>query len=370
MNILHVSAVKKWGGGENHLENLCYELEQLAPEVNNTIFCLRNGEFYKKLSSQNLQVVPATLAFKMDPRFFFKLIRTCRNQKIDLIHIHDTTALTLCVMGDYFYNLPPFVLSKKTSFPIKSRKRTIHKYNYPKIKKILCVSEETKRITSKMVEDHEKLTTIYHGTRLSNKARQTPFSLVEKLQLGPDDKIVGNIANHIRAKNLGTMIEVADYIVNEQGRKDFYFVQMGSFTKRTESLQKKLEQLNLQNHFYFFGFVPEASNFIPQFDISLVTSQSEGVPGFIYESFYHKVPVVSTAVGGIPEVIRDELNGFLAEKHDWRRLAEQVLMLSKDPVRKVKFTEASHKLLIRKFTTTKMAESTFAEYKNILNGRL
>ena len=370
MNILHVSAVKKWGGGENHLENLCYELQQFAPEVNNIIFCLRKGEFYQKLSSKDLQVVPATLAFKMDPRFFFKLITTCRNQQIDLIHIHDTTALTLCVMGDYFYNLPPFILSKKTSFPIKSRKRTIHKYNYPKIKKVLCVSEETKSVTSNKVEDPGKLTTIYHGTRLTGKSRETPFSLTEKLRLGQGRKIVGNIANHIRAKNLETMIKVADYIVNDQGRKEFYFVQMGSFTKRTESLQKKVEQMNLQDNFYFFGFVPEASNFIPQFDVSLVTSQSEGVPGFIYESFYHKVPVVSTAVGGIPEVIRNDHNGLLAEKYDWRRLAQQVIKLSEDPAKREKFTEASYNLLIRKFTTAKMAEATLAEYKKVLDGRL
>lgn len=369
MNILHLSAAKTWGGGENHLENLCYELQHLAPEMNNIIFCLDTGEFCSKLEGGNIETIPAPLRFKMDPKYFFKLVRICKKEKIDLIHIHDTTALTLGVMGDYFYELPRFIFSKKTSFPIKNRKRTLHKYNYPKIKRILCVSEETKRVTAQSIQDKEKLVTIYHGTRLDNKSSETPFRLREKLNLTPDHTIIGNIANHIRAKSLDTLIDVADYLVNQQNRKNFIFLQMGRFSKRTEGLQKRVLELKLQEHFYFTGFLPEASNFIPQFDISLVTSQSEGIPGFIYESFYHKIPVVSTNVGGIPEIIENGRNGLLAPMHDVEALGEQVLSLLKDKSLQKEFTQASHRLLINNYSTKTMAEKTLAEYKKVLHGR-
>src|SRR5690606_19865437 len=128
------------------------------------------------------------------------------------------------------------------------RKRTLHKYNYPKIRKILCVSEETKKITSLAIQNPQKLTTIYHGTRLANKSVLTPFKLREKLKLDPEQKIIGNIANHIRAKSLETFIEVANIIVNEQKRRDFTFVQIGDYNNRTKELQKKIKQLNLQDH--------------------------------------------------------------------------------------------------------------------------
>jgi len=320
MHILHLSAVKNWGGGENHIENLCAELSISDPEVKNTIFCVRNGTFHKRLQKTNLQFIPATLWPKFDPRFFIKLGRVCKKHKVDIIHIHDPSAILLAILADKFFNLPPFVFSKKTSFPIKQRKKTLFKYNYPKIKKILCVSEETKNIASKGITDHSKLVTIYHGTNLKTKSAETPFLLREKCNIPPNKKIIGNIANHIRAKHLDTWVDVADIIINKEKRDDFFFVQIGTFTDRTEALKERVKELNLESYMEFMGYTPNASNFLPQFDLSLITSQSEGVPQVIYESFYHKTPVISTNVGGIPEIVDHNINGLMAPMHDHNKI--------------------------------------------------
>src|SRR5690606_20510087 len=227
MNILHLSAVKNWGGGENHLENLCLELKDLALETKNTIYCNAEGLFRRKLENSDFDVVPAKLSFKMDPRYFFNLIRVCKTKKIDLIHIHDTTALTLAVMGDKFYDLPPFVFSKKTSFPIKNRKQTLYKYNYPKIKKILCVSKATKEVTGNSILDRTKLTQIYHGTNINGILTGSTVDLRKKLNLQRDTILIGNIANHIRSKNLKTFIRVAEELIKVQKINNIHFVQMG-----------------------------------------------------------------------------------------------------------------------------------------------
>lgn len=369
MKILQLSAVKNWGGGENQIEALCTELKKSNPEVENIIFCVRNGKFHEKIKNKDLSLITAALSIKMDFRFVLKLISTCMKEKIDLIHIHDPSALTLAVMADKFYDLPPFIFSKKTSFPIKKRKQTRYKYNYQKIKKILCVSEETKKITAEGIKDHQKLETIYHGTRLDNKSDKTPFSLRQKLNIPAGKKIIGTIGNHIRAKHLETFIEVVNDIVNKEKRQDFFFVQIGGITKRTAALKERIAALNLQEHIAVLGFIPEASNFIPQFDISLITSQSEGVPGVIYESFYHEVPVVSTNVGGIPEIIEDGKNGLLANKHDHKKLSEHILYLTDNPQLISGFTQLSKNKLLENFTTDIMAQKTLSQYKQIINGR-
>lgn len=365
MKILHLSAVKNWGGGENHIENLCFELDG-DPEVENVVLCARDGLFHQRLEETSIRFFTAALKFKMDPAFIIKIGVLCREQKIDLIHIHDTTALSLAVMADYFYKLPHFIFSKKTSFPIKNRKQTLHKYNYPKIKKVLCVSETTKAVTSERIADASKLTVIYHGTRLDNKSSATPFALRDKFNVPENHYIVGNIANHIRAKHLETWIEVADVLVNEMKRKDIFFVQMGNFTKRTAALQEKVQRLNLQDNIKFLGFTANASNYIPQFDLSLITSQSEGIPQVIYESFYHAVPVVSTRTGGIPEIIEHNENGLLADIHDAKDLAEHILILLEDRKLQERFVEVSRKLVLERFSTKKMAQQTLKEYQDIL----
>lgn len=369
MNILHLSATKNWGGGENHIENLCKELLLLAPEVTNTIFCTQNGLFQKKLSEGNLKVIPAKLAFKMDPRFIFKLIRVCRNKKIDLIHIHDTTALTLAVMGDRLYDLPPFIFSKKTSFPIKSRERTLYKYNYPKIKKFLCVSKATQQVTGLSVTDKFKLNCIYHGMDTNPGKNSHPLNLREKSGLGENTIIIGNIANHIRAKSLTTFVLVAKELVITRGIENLHFVQIGAFSSRTPKLKSMVKELKLEDHITFFDHLSEASAIIPQFDISLMTSQSEGMPQFIYESLFHRVPVVSTDVGGISEVIQHKKNGLLAPAHDHIALADHIQTLIEEPGVGKKLTQNSRETIEENFTSEKMASKTLEVYKEIINGR-
>lgn len=369
MTILHVSAVKNWGGGENHIENLCSELKAANPEVTNIVLCVENGLFHSRLAKSAISHETAPLAYNLDFRFSKKIIQICKTNKVDVIHIHDPSAIALCIIADKFYSLPPFIFSKKTSFPIKKKKLTLYKYNYSKIKKYLCVSDETKRVTAESITDINKLITIYHGTNLKNKSNETPFLLREKFNIDPSKKIVGIIGNHIRAKNLETLVETVDIIVNKEKRDDLVFVQIGNFTDRTPELLESVKQNNLQKDIIFLGYTPNASNFIPQFDCLLVTSQSEGIPQVIFESFYHKKPVISTAVGGIPEIIDDEVNGLLAPKHSPQVLADKIIQLFGNPELIHKFTSISHEKQLGLYTTTIMAQKTLEQYKKIIDGK-
>ncbi len=366
MTILHVSAVKNWGGGENHIETLCYELQQSNPDVNNIVLCVKNKQFHNRLAQTNIKFKTAPLAYNLDFRFSLKIIKVCKKYKVDVIHIHDPSAIVLTIIADNLSKLPPFIFSKKTSFPIKHKKLTLYKYNYPKIKKIFCVSNETKRICEKSIYDKNKLITIYHGTSLLNKSSETPYLLRDQFKIDSSKKIIGNIGNHIRAKNLETFVETINQIINIKKRTDLFFIQIGTFTDRTEHLMNTIKELKLENHVAFLGYAPNASNFIPQFDAFLMTSQSEGVPGVIYESFYHKKPVISTDVGGIPEIIEDGINGLLTPKHSPELLSEKIIHLFKNETLIDQFTSISYEKLMRKFLASTMAEKMLEEYKLIV----
>ncbi len=367
MHILHVSGVTNWGGGEYHIENLCSELRTANPEIKNTVLCVKDSPFEMRLSKTQIQYISAPLRIKVDLRFVFKIGSICKSENIDLIHIHDPSALQLTIIADKIYNLPPFILSKKTSFPIKERKKTLFKYNYSKIKKILCVSEETQNVTKKAITDKSKVITVYHGTNLKTKSTDTPFKIREKFNIPDEKTIVGHIGNHIRAKHLETFINVVDSIINTEKRRDFIFVQIGTFSERTDALLEQVKALNLESHIIFMGYTPQASNFIPQFDISLMTSQSEGLPQFIYESMYHKAPIVSTNVGGIPELISHGINGFLASMHDAKDLSKLVIELNASEKLKKEFVSKSYDKLLEQFTTENMAKETVKIYKSVLN---
>lgn len=367
MRILHLSAVDSWGGGENHIEDLCFELGKY-PGLHNRILCVLNKPFHLKLQKKDIPFCSAPLPVKLDPRYILKIIRLCKKEKFDLIHIHDSTALALAVIADQFADLPPFIFSKKTSFPIRPRPQTLFKYNYPKIKKILCVSKATREISAQSLKNHDRLQVIYHGTRQDNKTKKCPFWIRSKFNIPEDAVLVGNIGNHIEAKNLETFIRTANYLINQKQQKNIYFVQIGYFSKITRALQELVKEFYLEDRLFILGFIPEASAFIPQFDITLITSKSEGIPQVIYESFYHNVPVVSTKAGGIPEVIENNVNGLLNEVYDHTGLGENLLFLIDNPQVIPNFAKISREKLLQNFTSEIMAKKTLLEYKKVING--
>jgi glycosyltransferase involved in cell wall biosynthesis len=99
-----------------------------------------------------------------------------------------------------------------------------------------------------------------------------------------------------------------------------------------------------------------------------MTSQSEGIPEVIFESFYHKKPVISTNVGGIAEILEDEVNGLLTAKQNPEMLAEKIIYLFNNKELEEKFVTLSYEKLISNYSASVMAQKTLKEYKNILNG--
>ncbi len=366
MNILHFSPVKNWGGGGNHIENLCFELSKSNPEVNNIVVVAKNGRFHERLEKSRFKYSTVPLAFNLDPRAIWKLIRLCRHENIDLVHLHGSTSLTLAIIASRLAKLPPFIFSKKTMFPIKKRKQTLYKYNHPQIKKILCVSEAAKKITEEAIIDRTKLITIYHGTRIDNKSAVTPFYLRNKLNIPVENKIVGHIGNHIPAKDLQTWISAIDLLYNKREKRQTTYIQFGSFSKDTEFLKQKVMQLGLQDVVHFMGYTENASNFMAQFDLFTISSKSEGLPQVIYEAAWHNVPVVATNVGGIPEFIESNYNGLLSEREDALTLAKNIEKLLDHPSMGKLFAERSYNKLKPPFTAEAMARATLNIYREVL----
>jgi glycosyltransferase involved in cell wall biosynthesis len=83
----------------------------------------------------------------------------------------------------------------------------------------------------------------------------------------------------------------------------------------------------------------------------IMTSQSEGIPQAIYESFHHKVQVISKDVGGITEFNVDGENGYLLLSGDYNSFSDRIETLLNDKEIARKFTALSYDKLISNYTT-------------------
>jgi len=365
MKVLHLSGARSWGGNEQQLSDIIYELEKLG--VENFIFGVENSslhDYYKKASI-------TFICCKEEKLNRFKNYKHLKNVikeiKPDLIHIHTSDAVTVFTISDLLYRLKtPGVFSKKgmgSSMSIFSK----YKYNYKNIKKIICVSKTVKHAMKEQIikrNNFNKLEIVYDGVNINRSKLKEPLTdLRKEFEIPSNIYLIGNVANHNRAKDLVTLIKAIHYLVNDLGFKNIKCLQFGKFTSLTNELQQLLIEYKLLNHFIFVGFKNHAMELLPQLDVFVMSSEREGGPTSVLESFYKKTPVVSTNVGVLPEVLIDGENGFLVDIHDFVEMAKKIKTILLDKKLIFQFTDTSFKIFNEKFLSTIIAKETLDVYK-------
>lgn len=366
MKVLHISGARSWGGNEQQLIDLIPELEKI--EVSNIVFGVEGSPLERECRKRNIPFVECKEK-KLNKFSNYKFLKQLvKEQSPDAIHLHTSDSLTVYTISDLLYNLKtPTVFSKKgmggsSSFLSK------FKYNYKNVSAVICVSERVKKDFSTILSEKNKskLKVIYDGISI-DRIKEPTHNLVEKLGINKEKQIIGNIANHVKAKDLPILIEAMNELVNLHQEKNVHLIQIGSFNEKiTPELKNRIRQYKLTDYITLAGFVEDASSFISQFDIYVMSSEREGLPLTIYEAFYKKIPVVSTKAGGTPEVITDEENGLLADVKDYKMLAEKVKFLLSNQELKDMFSQNSYRLLTENYTSKHCAQKTLQLYKNIV----
>jgi len=146
-----------------------------------------------------------------------------------------------------------------------------------------------------------------------------------------------------------------------------HLVQMGESSKRTQELKDQVSSLGLETYITLLGFRKDASNYLSQFDVYLMTSEREGGPTTVLEALYKRTPVVSTDVGVVSEAITDGGSGYIAKVSDSEALAEKVEILLKDEEKRKSFAALAYDSFLKTFTTEKLGENTFNIYKEVMH---
>jgi glycosyltransferase involved in cell wall biosynthesis len=105
---------------------------------------------------------------------------------------------------------------------------------------------------------------------------------------------------------------------------DSFFVVVGDGPER-KSLETLARELRIENRVHFCGFRDDPMSVFQSLDLYVLSSLSEGIPVAMLEAMASGVPVVATLVGGIPEVIKDKVNGLLVPSQNPDALADGIL---------------------------------------------
>ena len=367
MKVLHVSGARSWGGNE---QQLLYLVEQLnLYKVEQSLFCYENTPLFNRLKDIKINII-AIPYIKSTKSGYQKLLKKAVvDYQFDLLHLHTSDSVTGYVITDLLFKLKTKTVFSKKGIGSKVSLLSKYKYNYKNIHKILCVSEVVytyfKEVLSK--KNHAKLCVVYDGVRVNDTLENSSIDIREELNLPKNTNVIGNIANHTKAKDLKTLVKTLDVLVHKKNIKNIHLIQVGEFSKRTQGLKNLILEYNLENYISFIGFRENASLFLPQFDVFLMTSEREGGPTTVLEAMYKKTPIVSTEVGIVGEAIRDGENGFIAPVGDYQSLANKLETLLGNKSLMTSFSEISYQKFSSSYTVKKLGESTFTTYKEVIN---
>lgn len=167
-------------------------------------------------------------------------------------------------------------------------------------------------------------------------------------------------------KRKGTydILEIAPFILKEMPDVKFYLAGDGDIEKvrrlsREKGIEKSVILLGwLDRRGLLDAFMNAA--------IFLLPSYHEGMPVAILEAMAAGLPVISTRVGGIPEIVEDGVNGFLVNPGEKERLREQILKLLKDRGLRERMGEDNVKKIDSEFRSDKVADRFYAEYRQLV----
>ena len=361
MRVLHVIARMNVGGTATYIANLIHGLEKLG--VSNLLIMgnVPKGEVEDSVIStlkyQRIEPLSRELSFAKDRKARKEIERVIESFKPDLIHTHTFKAGFLVRLrrrdipvihsfhGHHLYD-PEFGFFKRNILNIIER---------------LLAPRATRFITiGKKVRD-ELLAVKIGGAKqyLSIAPGIAALELVDELGVrkrfgfSQDETLVLWLGRFTQVKRPDKVIEIARLLPKIR------FVMAGG----GELLDKV--KASAPSNVSFVGF-QDKNEMWSIADIALCTSDSEGMPLSLIEAQMAGVPVVSTNVGSVSEILEDGITGYLAGK-DVKELASKIEMVIQDLESGVKLGRAAKLRAEREFSSSVMADAHLGLYKDVLD---
>ena len=363
MNILHINSELSWRGGEQQLAYLIQEMEALEKI---TLFVM--GRSGSKLQAwceeRGVHFVDAPLKGGVDFVTGFKIKKFCKLNKIDIIHAHTSHAHSAMLYAGLMGCKVSMVLHRRVSFPVKDRWLARVKYRSKMISAIICVSRDVKQVLEQTLPDDQRLVLIYDSINAARfKTVNYQSSFHERYKLPVSKFIVANTSAISHEKDYMTFVDAAEVILSSD--LDVVFLIVGEGPERS-SVEEYVKKKNLSKSIFFLGFVDDVSDVFKHVSLLLMTSKKEGLGSAILEAFYHRVPVVATSVGGIPEIVKHEETGMLASAANFKEAARHVETVLAQPLLGSELAENGYRLVNELFLSSRMAEETLAVYKKVM----
>jgi glycosyltransferase involved in cell wall biosynthesis len=305
-----------------------------------------------------------------------RMVQLIRRLRPDVVHTHMAKAGTVGRLAARICGVPLIVhtyhghVFHSYFSPAKTRLFvTIEKGLGLMTDRIIVLGEEQRaEIASLGVAPAHKLEPIRLGLELS------PFLEVEaargglrrELGIGEDIPLVGIVARLVPIKAHEMFFEAAKRVVHE--RPDARFVVVGDGERRAE-LEALVDRMGLRDSVTFLGWRRPMTGVYADLDVVALTSRNEGSPVSLIEAMASGRPVISTEVGGVPDVVVNGVTGLTVPSGDASAMADGILLLLRDRALADRLAAAGQRHVYPRYDSSRLVDEVRNLYVRELAGR-
>lgn len=188
----------------------------------------------------------------------------------------------------------------------------------------------------------------------------------DALGLPPRDRLIGHVARLAPEKDQMVLLHAFRIVVDAHPKARLVIV--GDGTRRGE-LQRVAGELGLGDRVDFLGLREDVPDLLPHFEAFVLSSRQEGLPLAILEAMACARPVVATAVGEIPRVIREGVTGATVPPGDPAAMAMSIRAVLEHPEWAAAMGRAARQLIEETFSLTLMVQQYQALYDSLVSRR-
>jgi len=298
MRVLQVDSGRDWRGGQNQVWLLCRELDREAG-IEQALVTKQRGALAERAAAAGTKVHGTAWGIGLDPRAWWHLRRTIAAFQPDVIHVHDSHALTLAATVAHGRRL---VATRRVAF------HTGRFGAWRRPDRIIAISDAVKRVLIADGIASDAVVVVPDGIDVG-AVRQAatalpPLDTRRRLGIPAAAPLVVNAAALTGEKDHRTLIRAAHYA--RARRPDLHWVIAGEGRLRA-SLTAEIARLGLRDRVHLLGYVDRIDALIADASVFVLSSTTEGLGSVVLNALALGRPVVATAAGGIPEILPAEV---------------------------------------------------------------
>lgn len=292
-----------------------------------------------------------------------RLAGRLREERVEVVHTHNPHAL--------IYGAPAaglaraaIVHTKHGANPDRPRRRFLRRVASTLVDACVAVTPALAALARRDHEcDPKLLHVIPNGIDMTRFAPRAEARRRARSALGiPDDAwVVGTVGRLAPEKDQALLVEAMAPLLDVRRQ----LVIVGDGPER-DALRKTIDATLRGQYVHLPGACSNVDEMLAAFDVFALTSKTEGLPLVLLEAMATELPIVSSAVGGIPDIVQHDKTGFLFEAGGREALTRQLVRLLGAPGLARRVGVAGRRAIVASHSVDRMAESYEALYRDVI----